>query len=142
MSKTTTKRQYNYEIMFLIGQGQSGDLAAIIRHIEEIIARGQGEILAMRKWAEQRLAYEIRGQKRGLYILCYARFPGDQLGHVERDCNLSEKLLRTLILRVDHMTTDEIKALDDRAALATEAKLRADKKPDAPAEQPAEAAAQ
>lgn len=123
------KRSYNYEIMFLIGQAQSGDLGAVIKHIEEIMTRGHATVLAMRKWDERRLAYEIRGQKRGLYILCYATIPGENLAHVERDCNLSETILRTLIVRADHMTSDEMKAADDRAGLATEAKLRGEVKP-------------
>jgi len=29
----------------------------------------------MRKWDERRLAYEIKKQKRGLYILCYFKAP-------------------------------------------------------------------
>jgi small subunit ribosomal protein S6 len=139
----TAKRTYNYEIMFLIGQAQAADLAAAIEHLKEIIVtRGHGEILAIKKWDERRLAYEIRGQKRGMYILCYAKLAGENLAHVERDCNLSEKILRTLIIRADHLTPDEIKAQDDLQGLMTEAKLRAERPKDVPvAPAPAEAPA-
>ncbi len=132
------KREYNYEIMFLIGQNQSGDLAVVIDHIKEIISRGHGEILAMKKWDDRRLAYEIGGQKRGLYILCYARCPGADMSHIERDCNLSEKILRTLIIRIDHLSTEELKALDATADLHAEAKLRADRSKEAPVAEPTE----
>jgi small subunit ribosomal protein S6 len=139
-----SKRVYNYEVMFLIGQAQSGDLAGVINHIEEIINRAHGEVIAMKKWDERRLAYEIDGQKRGLYILAYVKMPGTSLANFERDCNLSEKLMRTMTLRVEHMTADEMKAADDRAGLATEAKLRAEKKDapvvEAPAAEPVEQA--
>jgi small subunit ribosomal protein S6 len=135
------KRTYNYEIMFLIGQAQAADLGAVIEHLKEIlVTRGHGEILAIKKWDERRLAFEIRGQKRGMYILCYAKLPGEDLAHVERDCNLSEKILRTLIIRADHLTLDEIKAHDDMQGLLTEAKLRAERPKDLPpAPAPAEA---
>ena len=48
-----------------------------------------------------------------------------------------------MTLRVDHMTVDEMKATDDRLGLATEAKLRAEKKelppiPEAPVAEPVE----
>ena len=137
-----SKRVYNYEVMFLIGQAQSGDLAGVISHIEEILNRAGGEVIAMKKWDERRLAYEIDGQKRGLYILAYVKMPGLSLANFERDCNLSEKILRTMTLRVEHMTMDEMKAADDRAGLATEAKLRAEKKDVPAAEAPAPAAAE
>jgi small subunit ribosomal protein S6 len=127
------KRTYTYEAMFLIGQAAAADLGGVIEHIKEILARGHAEIIAMRKWDERRLAYEIKKQKRGLYILCYFKAPNSDLPHIERDCNLSEKVLRALILRCDHLTMDEIAAADGRTELEVEAKLRAK----ALAEQPA-----
>jgi small subunit ribosomal protein S6 len=141
MTTTTSKRTrtYQYEAMFLIGQNQSGDLAAIIQHIDEIMHRAHASVIAMKKWDERRLAYEIKGQKRGLYILVYFKAPNDQLAHIERDCNLSEKILRAQILRADHYTMDEMKAHDGRADLMAEAKLRAER-PATPAAAPAPAA--
>ncbi|MCK6477813.1 MAG: 30S ribosomal protein S6, partial [Phycisphaerales bacterium] len=90
------RREYTYEAMFLLSQAVAADLGGAVEHIKEIISRGHGEILAMRKWDDRRLAYEIDGQKRGVYILVYFKAPNDQLGHIERDCNLSEKVLRVL----------------------------------------------
>ena len=136
------KRSYYYEAMFLIGQAAAADLRSVIDHINEIFTRGHAEILAMRKWDERRLAYEIKKQKRGLYILAYFKAPNDQLGHIERDCNLSEKVLRAMILRCDHLTEDEMRAFDGREGLETEAKLRASQaREKEAAEQPAAVAA-
>lgn len=122
---TMPKRTYVYEAMFLLGQSAAADFGGAIDHIKEILARGHAEILAMRKWDERRLAYEIRGQKRGIYILVYFRAPNDQLAHIERDCNLSERILRVLTLRADHLTPEEIQAADARKDLETEVKMRA-----------------
>lgn len=123
-----TPRIYTYEAMFLFGQAAAADLAAAIEHLREVIqVRGHGEIIAMRKWDERRLAYEIDGQKRGLYVLVYFKAPNQQLAHIERDCNLSEKILRSMILRADHLTIDEINATDGRRELETEIKLRAER---------------
>lgn len=132
------KRVYNYEAMFLIGQAVAADLKGAIDHITEILGRGHAQILAMRKWDERRLAYEIRGQKRGMYILVYFKAPGPDVAHIERDCNLSEKIMRALILRADHMTEDQMKAADAKKELETEAKLRAEK-PATPVPTPAAA---
>lgn len=121
------KRVYNYEAMFLLSQAVAADLNSAIEHIKEIISRGHGEIIAMRKWDERRLAYEIQGQKRGYYVLVYFKAPGVDIAHVERDCNLSEKVLRTMILRCDTMTEDEMRGLDARKELEVEAKLRAER---------------
>jgi small subunit ribosomal protein S6 len=135
------KRVYQYEAMFIIGQSVAADLSGVIQHLNEILARGNAEVIAMRKWDERRLAYEIRGQKRGLYILVYFKAPGPDVAHIERDCNLSEKILRTLILRADHLTVDEMTAADGRKELEIEARMRAEK-PATPAAAPAPAEAE
>lgn len=122
-----SKRIYNYEAMFLLSQGVAADLSSAVDHIKEIIARGHGEIIAMKKWDERRLAYEVKGQKRGYYVLCYFKAPGSELGHIERDCNLSEKILRALILRCDHLTVEEMTAADGRKELDLEAKMRVER---------------
>lgn len=121
------KRVYNYEAMFLLSQAVAADLNGAIDHIKEIISRGHGEIIAMRKWDERRLAYEIQGQKRGYYVLVYFKAAGVEIAHVERDCNLSEKILRAMILRCDHMNEDEMRGQDARKELEVEAKLRAER---------------
>lgn len=133
------KRVYNYEAMFLISQAVASDLAGAITHINEVLHRGHAEVIAMKKWDERRLAYEVQSQKRGMYILVYFKAPGVDVAHIERDCNLSEKILRTLILRCDHMTLDQMQATDGRRELEAEAKLRAER-PAAAVPQPAEAA--
>lgn len=132
------KRSYVYEAMFLLGQAAAADLTGSLEHIREIFKRNHCEVLAMRKWDERRLAYEIKKQKRGLYILAYFKAPAEHMAHFERDCNLSEKLLRTMCLRADHLGLDEIQAADAREALETEAKLRASQMRDKPGDMPAE----
>jgi small subunit ribosomal protein S6 len=121
--------------MFLLGQAAAADLTGSLEHIREIFSRNKCEVLAMRKWDERRLAYEIKKQKRGLYILAYFQAPAANMTHFERDCNLSEKVLRTLVLRADHLTRDEITAADAREALETEAKMRASQVREKPADE-------
>lgn len=121
------KRIYQYEAMFLFGQSAAADLAGCVAHLHEILGRASAEIIAMRKWDDRRLAYEVEGNKRGTYILCYFKAANDSMGGFERDCNLSEKLLRHLVLRADHMTLEQMQAADARRELELEAKMRADK---------------
>lgn len=119
------KRVYNYECMFLISQGVAADFKAAIDHLRGIIEKHGGSIIAMKKWDERRLAYEIKKQKRGIYILSYFSMPNSSMGEFERSCNLSESIMRVLTVRADHLTLDEMKAADDAKGLETEAKLRA-----------------
>ncbi len=119
------KRTYNYEAMFLLSQAQAADFAAAVAHVRQLIEKHGATIYALRKWDERRLAFEIKKQKRGIYLLAFFSGPAERMVEIERACNLSEGILRVLITRADHLTVDEMKAADDAKGLEAEAKLRA-----------------
>lgn len=117
-------RTAHYEAMFLVSQSVAADLGGIVEHLKSILSRTGATLIAMKKWDERRLAFEIEKQKRGTYILAYFSSDPVKVGHIERDCNLSEQILRTLILRADHLTVEEMQAADGQRELETEAALR------------------
>jgi small subunit ribosomal protein S6 len=113
-----------YEGLFLFPQTQSGNLQPAVDLLTDILSRAKAEVIALGKWEERRLAYEIKGNKRGVYFLVYFRAPGSALAGIERACNLSELLLRSMIIRADHVTPEQMEAADGTAELADEIKLR------------------
>ncbi len=122
MSKTRT---YNYEAMFIISQAVAVDLQGAVDHIKEMLVKSGATLIAMKKWDERRFTFEINKQKRGVYILAYFSCPSTGLATMERSCNLSEKVLRFMFTRADHLTVDEMQAADAQKELEVEAKLRA-----------------
>lgn len=135
------KRINTYEAMFLLSPAVAADLGGALAHINEILQRGHAEVIAMKKWFEGRLAYEVKGQKRGVYILTYFNAPAGDIAHIERDCNLSEKIMRALILRCDHLSVEEIGTYDGRKELEIESKMRASQPEGSPEAAPVAAAA-
>jgi len=118
-------RTYQYEGLFLFPQSAAADLQEASDHVMEILHRAGAQIISFKKWDERRLAYEVKGNKRGLYFLVYFKANGSKIAGVERDCSLSEKLLRAMITRADQVTDEMMQAAEGRAQLADEIKLRA-----------------
>ncbi len=118
----TTIRQY--EGMFLFPQAVTADLAAASDHVRESITRHGGEIVSLVKWDERRLAFDIKSNKRGVYFLAYFTAPTSAIVSIERDCTLSERMLRALIVKADHLSMDQMKDAEGQARLIMEAKLR------------------
>jgi len=129
-----------YEGLFLVNQQEmAGDLAGAINTIREMLDRAEAEVVSLRKWDERKLAYPVEGQKRGLYVIAYFRVRPVQIANIERDCNLSELVMRVMMTRADHMGEVEMKEeLDAAQTAADEAKLKADEEAAAEAEKPAE----
>lgn len=117
-------RVYQYEGMFLFPGAQVSDLKSAVDHLNEIFSRAGAEVLALSKWGDRALAYELKKQKRGVYMLAYFKARGSQMVNIERDCRLSEMMLRFLITRADLMTEEEMRGKDGRDALQTEIALR------------------
>jgi len=98
-----------YEGMFLVDSAKAAsDWDGINAAIKRILDRAKAEIVSMRKWDDRRLAYDIRGVSRGTYILCYFKADGGQIQSIEKAVQLSEKIIRVLILKTDQMTKEDI----------------------------------
>ena len=117
-----------YEGMFLFPQSATANLQGAIDHLKEIFEKVGATIINFKKWDDRRLAYEIEGNKRGVYFLVYFNAPTSILSDLERRCNQSEQLLRMMITRAEHLPSEVIEANDGAEDIATEIKLRGEKK--------------
>ena len=96
-----------YEGMFLIDSAEAArDWDGILELINRIVTKADCEIVSVRKWDERPLAYPVKKCTRGTYILTYFRSDGTKINEIERDVQLSERILRVLILRADHLTEE------------------------------------
>jgi small subunit ribosomal protein S6 len=93
--------------MFLLDTNKvAGDVPTAVKQLHGILERNHAEVLASRPWDERRLAYPIKGHKKGLYYLTYFRTEGTNVVGIERDFALNETILRTLILHIDPKLVD------------------------------------
>jgi small subunit ribosomal protein S6 len=91
-----------YECLFLFDSNHyARDPGGIAGGVQSLITDLGGEILVSRLWAEQRLAYPIKGHQKGTYWLAYFQLDTQKLKELNRTCQLNESLLRFLVTRVD-----------------------------------------
>jgi small subunit ribosomal protein S6 len=122
MAKKTEKAEKvnQYEGMFLLPAGASAELENSVNTVRGIIERHGGNIIVIKKWDERKLAYEIKKQKRGLYVIAYFSAPGTAVGAIERDVNLSEDVLRVMVTAADHLNKDEMSAVEPQPIIKEE----------------------
>ena len=98
-----------YEVMFLIDSAEAAkDWDGIIELVTKMLNKIDAQIVSLKKWDERPLAYSIKRCSRGTYILAYFKADGLRITELERDVLLSERVMRALILRVDHMTEEDV----------------------------------
>ena len=98
-----------YEAMFLFDPSYATDFARVEQEVDRLMGRAGAQVIMSQKWDERKLAYPIKGRKRGCYVLTFFRAEPDKITGVERDAQLSEPILRLLILRADHMTEEDMR---------------------------------
>tara|TARA_B100001964_G_scaffold102043_1_gene114126 strand:+ start:432 stop:827 length:396 start_codon:yes stop_codon:yes gene_type:complete len=88
--------------MFIISDTVAGaDWEVTVKHVEGLLKNRGAEILKSEKWEDRKFAYKLKGHKRGAYLLVYFNAPTDSISPLKRDFELSDNVLRTLIVRVD-----------------------------------------
>jgi small subunit ribosomal protein S6 len=73
-----------------------------------VIEQLGGEVLLSRLWDERKLAYPIKGHRRGTYWLAYFRIDPSAVKDLTRQFQLSGSILRFLILLVDPRLVDAL----------------------------------
>jgi small subunit ribosomal protein S6 len=119
-----------YEGLFIFDSARyNRDPEGVSHQTPALIEKLGGEILVSRLWEERRLAYSIKGQRKGTYWLLYFRLDSQQLVEIRHQCAINDNILRVLFLKVDPRIVD---------ALVTHAKSAVTLAPTAEAEAQAE----
>src|SRR5208283_1390832 len=97
--------------MFILDSTRFGrDPDGISSQLADYIQKAGGEILVSRLWEERRLAYPIKGQRKGTYWLIYLSLDSLQLAGLRRQLDITETILRFLFLKIDPRIVDALVA--------------------------------
>ncbi len=98
-----------YEGMFILDPAKfARDPGAAAQQIADLITQHGGTVLAARLWDERKLAYPIKGHKKGIYWLTYFTVPGGNLIAFERQCEITDDIVRKLVLKIDDRIADAL----------------------------------
>lgn len=94
--------EQKYEMMVLF---DSADAAKSWEECEELV-RGVlnnygGRVETMDKWADRKLAYEIKKQRRATYMLLVFHVEAAKITEIDHDLRLKEKVMRHMIVRYE-----------------------------------------
>jgi small subunit ribosomal protein S6 len=97
-----------YEGMFLLdNQVVREDWKSAKALVAEALQKHGAKLRTLRRWEERKLAYPIQGRKRATYFLGYFEIAVAELPALRRDLDLSEKVLRHLILSCEAVPESE-----------------------------------
>jgi small subunit ribosomal protein S6 len=99
-----------YEVMFIAHTDLSDDnLNELIERYETIITQAKGLIVKTDKWGSRKLAYEIKKQRKGFYVLMDFAGKSDIVLELERMLKIEDKVLKYLtIIKNDNVNLADL----------------------------------
>ena len=91
-----------YENVFIARQDVSDvQVNGLIENFEKIITNAGGSIAKRENWGLRTMAYKIKKNRKGHYVLLNIDAPAPALHEMERQMRINEDILRYMTIRVD-----------------------------------------
>lgn len=101
-----------YECMFILNpNAYAKNPSGAANTVEQLVSSVGGKILASRLWNEQKLAYPINGHRKGAYWLTYFDIESTEMPKFNRQCQLTDIVMRHLAIRIDPRLVDTLVAV-------------------------------
>ncbi len=117
-----------YELIFIIHPDlNEEEVKAVTEKFLQIISAQQGILIKTEDWGKRRLAYEIKKQPKGTYILVDFYGPGNMIREIERNLKIDDKILKFLTIKTkDPFNPESLEEEKRREQLLQEAQLSAE----------------
>jgi small subunit ribosomal protein S6 len=91
-----------YEHVFIARQDVSGtQVDQLVEAFTGVVETGGGKVVETESWGLRNLAYRIKKNRKGHYVMMNIDAPSDVINELERQQRIHEDVLRYLTLRVD-----------------------------------------
>jgi small subunit ribosomal protein S6 len=92
----------SYEVAFIVHpELDEAALGALVEKAQSWVTAMGGQVTQVDHWGRRRLAYPIRKQHEGQYVLLQAQMPAAATHELERNLRLTEQVMRFQVIRAD-----------------------------------------
>ena len=104
-----------YENVFIARQDISGaQVDALADTFTQLIAEQGGEVKKREYWGLRNLAYRMKKNRKGHYVLFNLEAPAAAVSELERNMRINEDVLRYLTIRVEALETEPSAMMQSR----------------------------
>jgi small subunit ribosomal protein S6 len=90
----------DYEVLYIVRADLDDDkVQDIIKRVNTLIEKAGGSVERTNIWGKRKLAYEVKHQKEGAYVLQDFQIGPDGIPELEGALKITEEVLRHLIVR-------------------------------------------
>ncbi len=107
----------NYESVLIARQDLgASQINTLVSDLSEVIKKEGGEVVKVDNWGLKNLAYRIKKNRKGYYVLLNIVAPAKAVAEYERLVRLNEDIIRYMTVKVEDFNNDA--AEEEDAAVA------------------------
>ena len=97
----------NYESVLIARQDLgASQINTLVSELSEVIKKEGGEVVKVDNWGLKNLAYRIKKNRKGYYVLLNIVAPAKAVAEYERLVRLNEDIIRYMTVRVEDFNND------------------------------------
>ena len=106
-----------YETVIIARQDiSSQQVETLTEAASAFITNGGGNVAKVEQWGLRNLAYKIKKNRKGHYVLLNIDAPADAVKEMERNLRLNEDVLRHMTIKVDELEEGDSVMLQSRSS--------------------------
>lgn len=93
-----------YETVFIVNPSiESEDIEKVIEDTQNLISGSGGTVIRVDKWGKKRLAYEVKGNRDGYYVLVDFEAEPQFIQRLGRYYGLTEEIIKYMTLKAEEL---------------------------------------
>ena len=97
----------NYESVLIARQDLgASQVSNIVSDLSDIIKKEGGEVVRVDNWGLKNLAYRIKKNRKGHYVVMNISAPANAIAEFERIMRFNEDIIRYMTVKVDEFSED------------------------------------
>ena len=114
-----------YESMIILNAAISDEEAdAAVTRIKDLITGQGGEVLKVDVWGRRKLSYEIKKQKKGLYVLLFYKAPSSTIRKLEELFKVFDTVVKYIIFRLGRKQVQNLEKVEPATETPAEQKIQ------------------
>jgi small subunit ribosomal protein S6 len=94
--------QQLYESIFIVRPSlPDEDTQKLVEKMKGVLEKSGAALLKTENWGKKKLAYEVRRERKGVFVYFYFKSAGNAIEELERSYRLEDSVIKFLTVRLD-----------------------------------------
>ena len=90
-----------YEVMYIVKSADEEVVNSVVEKVENLITKNGGNVEKVDRWGKRRLAYEVKKQNEGYYVLVNFEAQPTVITEIDRVTKITDEILKHMIVKND-----------------------------------------